>query len=276
MAWSTRELAELAGTTVRAVRHHHEIGLLDAPRRHANGYKQYGVAHLVRTLRIKRLTDLGFSLLEIADMGATDKHPEEALRRLDAELAQSLERLRRMRVEVGQILDQAAPVDVPLELGAAICDLDLSDADRSLLVVMSRVLDPTVINAFAATLHTLPTNPAAAAFDDLPADADESTRRDLAERLLPQIRGLRPRLPGLLDADTSSGVAASAARTIDMAVGDLYNPAQIDVLRRVRHRRRSLLRLAPVPAPDRPAMVDLDERPTDHRRSALGSWGAVA
>jgi hypothetical protein len=36
VAWSTRETAELAGTTVRAVRHYHQIGLLDelARRRH--------------------------------------------------------------------------------------------------------------------------------------------------------------------------------------------------------------------------------------------------
>jgi hypothetical protein len=54
VAWSTREIAELAGTTVRAVRHYHEVGLLDEPKRRANGYKQYGVAHLIRLLRIKR------------------------------------------------------------------------------------------------------------------------------------------------------------------------------------------------------------------------------
>uniref|UniRef100_UPI0037167E9A MerR family transcriptional regulator n=2 Tax=Bacillati TaxID=1783272 RepID=UPI0037167E9A len=53
MAWSTRELAELAGTSLRAVRHYHEVGLLEEPERRANGYKQYGVAHLVRALRIR-------------------------------------------------------------------------------------------------------------------------------------------------------------------------------------------------------------------------------
>lgn len=46
MAWSTRQVSELAGTSLRAVRHHHEIGLLDEPDRGPNGYKQYGVAHL--------------------------------------------------------------------------------------------------------------------------------------------------------------------------------------------------------------------------------------
>ena len=79
MAWSTRELAELTGTTLRTVRHHHEVGLLTEPERRANGYKQYGVAHLVRVLQVKRLTDLGFSLTQIADMDGTDDHPEEAL-----------------------------------------------------------------------------------------------------------------------------------------------------------------------------------------------------
>ena len=41
------------------------------PDRSSNNYKQYGVAHLVRLVRIKRLTDLGFSLPQIAAMGGT-------------------------------------------------------------------------------------------------------------------------------------------------------------------------------------------------------------
>ncbi|MFD2466244.1 MerR family transcriptional regulator [Amycolatopsis silviterrae] len=44
------------------MRHYHEVGLLAEPERLANGYKQYGVVHLVRLLRIKRLVGLGFSL----------------------------------------------------------------------------------------------------------------------------------------------------------------------------------------------------------------------
>ncbi len=52
MAWSTRQLAALAGTTLRAVRHYHEVGLLDEPERASNGYKQYRTEHLLRLLRI--------------------------------------------------------------------------------------------------------------------------------------------------------------------------------------------------------------------------------
>ncbi|WP_424188107.1 MerR family transcriptional regulator [Actinokineospora sp. G85] len=107
MAWSTKQLADLAGTTLRAVRHYHEVGLLAEPERRANGYKSYGVTHLVRVLRIKRLSELGFSLSQIAAMDDSDQRPEEELRALDAELAATIERLQRVRAELGVILDGA-------------------------------------------------------------------------------------------------------------------------------------------------------------------------
>ncbi len=72
VGWSTNQLADLAGTTLRTIRHYHEVGLLAEPERQANGYKSYGVPHLVRVLRIKRLTGLGLSLTEIADLGDED------------------------------------------------------------------------------------------------------------------------------------------------------------------------------------------------------------
>ncbi|WP_327248591.1 MerR family transcriptional regulator [Streptomyces sp. NBC_01320] len=75
MGWSTRQLAELAGTTLRAIPHYHEIGLLAEPERRSNGYKSYGVPHLVRVLRIKHLTGLGLSLTQIAELGAPTNTP---------------------------------------------------------------------------------------------------------------------------------------------------------------------------------------------------------
>lgn len=84
MAWSTRELAELAGVSPRAIRHWHDMRILPVPSRRANGYKQYGNGHLVRVLRIKRLTDLGFRLEQIGellsreDAGREDADGEDA------------------------------------------------------------------------------------------------------------------------------------------------------------------------------------------------------
>ncbi|QFG22294.1 MerR family transcriptional regulator [Actinomadura sp. WMMB 499] len=235
MAWSTRELAELAGTSLRAVRHYHEVGLLEEPERRANGYKRYGVAHLVRVVRIKRLTELGFSLQQIAAMGDGDDHPEEALRTLDAELAATIERLRRARVELGVLLRKAAPTDLPPDLAPAATRAAMPDSDRSFVVVMTRVLGPRGMQAYADMLRSPSTDPVALEFEELPADADEPTRDALAERLAPFVRGLYAEHPGLstMTGDAPRG-EGHARQALDTALEDLYNPAQVDVLRRTR------------------------------------------
>lgn len=233
MAWTTREIADLAGTSLRAVRHYHDVGLLPEPERRANGYKQYGVAHLVRLVRIKRLADLGFSLPQIAAMGDSDDHPEQALRHLDAELAATIERLQRVRDEVGLLLDQSAPTDLPPDFAAAAAVSTMTDADRSLVVVLSRVLGPRGVQVYADLMKQAPDDPAASEFDDLPADADDTTRLALAERLAPYIWAITQAHPGLLDSRSDAPRGAQFAdRAIDAAMTDLYNPAQLDVLRR--------------------------------------------
>jgi DNA-binding transcriptional MerR regulator len=233
VAWSTREIAELAGTSLRAVRHYHQVGLLAEPERRSNGYKQYGVAHLVRLVRIKRLTDLGFSLPQIAAMGDTDDHPEEALRDLDAELASTIERLQRARDELGLILERSAPTDLPPEFVPRDTVAKLTEADRSLVVVLTRVLGPKGMEVYADILQNAPDEPSVSSFDHLPVDADESTRQDMAERIVPYIRALYAAHPGLRDVRTDApGGARFADETITEAMSELYNSAQLDVLRR--------------------------------------------
>jgi DNA-binding transcriptional MerR regulator len=234
VAWSTRELAELAGTSLRAVRHYHEVGLLAEPPRRANGWKQYGVAHLVRLLRIKRLTDLGVSLPQIAAMGDDSEHPAETLRALDAELAATVERLQRARVEIGAILRQVAPTDMPIEFASGNI-ARLSGASRAGATVMSRVLGPEGLQAYAAELEREDSDPIGAEFESLPADADEPTRQDLARRLAPVVGAVYDRC-SLQDfyADAPRG-AHFALSTAVKAVADLYNAAQLDVLRRLGH-----------------------------------------
>jgi DNA-binding transcriptional MerR regulator len=234
MAWSTREIAELAGTSLRAVRHYHEVGLLEEPARRANGYKQYGVAHLVRLLRIKRLVDLGFSLSQISAMGDDDDHPDDALRTLDAELAATIERLQRIRVELGLILRQGTPTDLPPEFASVAAGTEMSDADRSLVVVMSRVLGPRRLQAYADMLRDMPTDPTDREFQDLSGDADERTRQDLAERMAPYVRDIYAKHPGLTAPDTDAPRGERfVKRTAGAAMRELYNPAQLDVLQRL-------------------------------------------
>lgn len=231
MAWSTREIADLAGTSLRAVRHYHEVGLLAEPERRTNGYKQYGVAHLVRLLRIKRLVDLGFSLAQIAEMGDDDHHPEQALRTLDAELASTVEQLQRARIELGLILRHRSSTDMP----AGLVPTDgLSEADRSLVAVMTRVLGPQRLEAYAELLRSATSDPTDGEFDELPADAAEDVRQDLADRMAPHVHRVRQEHSAIAPEPETRPADRLAEQTAAKAMRELYNPAQLDVLRRVR------------------------------------------
>lgn len=68
-------------------------------------------------------------------------------------------------------------------------------------------------------------------FDTLPPDADEQTRDRLAERFAPELRKLFADHPALakLHADAPRG-ERFAQKTLGLALADLYNPAQLDVM----------------------------------------------
>lgn len=231
MGWSTRQIADLAGITLKSVRHYHDVGLLDEPERASNGYKQYSVTHLVRLLQIKRLSALGFSLADIAAQGDGRDHPEQALRTLDAELGATIERLQRARLEIAMLLHDSLPTDLPLELGPAAAHL--TTADRQFITFASTVLSPTALDAYHDLLRSTPQLPTDPEFDDLPADADSATTRDLAERMAPHVRRLATRFPALFADTETGGDRQRVTHALAVAVEDLYNPAQRDVLRQV-------------------------------------------
>jgi DNA-binding transcriptional MerR regulator len=60
------EIAGLAGTTTRTLRHYHAIGLIAEPDRDAPGDRRYGAADLVNLVRIRRLRALDMPLEQIA------------------------------------------------------------------------------------------------------------------------------------------------------------------------------------------------------------------
>jgi DNA-binding transcriptional MerR regulator len=66
MDWSIQQIARLAGTTSRTLRHYGEIGLLPATRVGVNGYRYYDQAALARLQRILMLRELGLGLSDIA------------------------------------------------------------------------------------------------------------------------------------------------------------------------------------------------------------------
>jgi len=236
VAWSTSQLADLAGTTLRTIRHYHDVGLLAEPERRANGYKSYGVTHLVRVLRIKRLADLGLSLTQIAELGDEDEHPGAALRELDAELGATIERLQRIRVELALILRQETPTDLPPGIAATVAEADLSPQDRAATVVIAQLLSPQALATYTEVLKGHSKDIAIAEFDNLPADADEETRQRLADRMsaLPYVREMRAAFPDAARMYGDSPLGEKfATQTMAKVVVELYNKAQIDVLIRM-------------------------------------------
>ncbi|MFC7621443.1 MerR family transcriptional regulator [Microlunatus sp. GCM10028923] len=231
MAWSTQQLADLAGTTVKAIRYYHQLGLLELPERRSNGYKQYAVGHLVRLLQIRRLSELGVPLADVATMGRADEDPDAAIQVLDAELEATVNRLNRVRAELAVIMKHRAPAYVPPEF--APISRDLSDRQRSLLMVYSTLFSDESKEQFRA-LVSQPDDGTEADFDALPEDADDETIERLAERLLPMVIKSRADNPWARDplADSPHG-AKQAGETMAQAIVDLYHPAQLRVLKRL-------------------------------------------
>jgi DNA-binding transcriptional MerR regulator len=68
MDWSIQQIARLAGTTSRTLRHYGDLGLLEPTRIGANGYRYYDQAALTRLQRILLLRELGLALPAIAEI----------------------------------------------------------------------------------------------------------------------------------------------------------------------------------------------------------------
>jgi DNA-binding transcriptional MerR regulator len=77
MEWSIQEIAKLAGTTSRTLRHYDATGLVPPSRVGANGYRYYDAAALVRLQRVLLLRELGLGIGAISDVlggGRDDVH----------------------------------------------------------------------------------------------------------------------------------------------------------------------------------------------------------
>ncbi|UOE42993.1 MerR family transcriptional regulator [Agromyces larvae] len=100
MDWSIQEVARLAGTTSRTLRHYDDLGLLPPSRVGANGYRYYDRAALVRLQRILLLRDLGLGLPAIADVLDGQRSEVRALAGHLEWLRQERERLARQIASV--------------------------------------------------------------------------------------------------------------------------------------------------------------------------------
>lgn len=231
--WSTRQLAELAGVTYRAIRHWHERGLLPEPTRLSNGYKQYDAQHLVVAVRIARLAALGFSLDNIAVMLESDEHAQASLRRLRSELDERIRELSKMRRDVDGLIARGGAPDLTPEAGMALEALGTDKASRNISILLSRLFSKEDLIGFAATLQ----NPAAdmerfnRKLFDLAEDASEGEIELVCREGVAAIAHLRAEVGDDLPSfDTQVG-EEEGARAVRTLMEASMNTAQRQVLK---------------------------------------------
>lgn len=198
--------------------------------RYRSVLKCYGLSHLVRLLRIRRLAELGVPLSQIGEVGAGGDSTPDALRQLDAELAARIERLHRARSDIAAILRDSAPADVPA--GFESVAARLSEADSSIIHIYTQLYDEDAMTDLRRMVEA-DTDFIGDDIDVLPPDADEETRQRLAERLAPILARNLIDYPWLSDpvAHLSKSEHVTQQTFIE-AVIELYNTAQLDVLHR--------------------------------------------
>lgn len=118
MEWSIHQIARLAGTTSRTLRHYGDVGLLEPSRVGANGYRYYDQTGLLALQRILLLRQLGLGLPRIREVMARQADPAEALaghlrslrreqQRLDDQISAVQDTLRRLTEGEGLMAEEA-------------------------------------------------------------------------------------------------------------------------------------------------------------------------
>lgn len=214
------ELADLAGVTVRTLRHYHQIGLLPEPPRTSGDYRQYDVGHLVRVLRITRLTALGVPLSALPEVLDDPTAAEELLDQLDRQAAAEIERLTARRASIDVLRSTGTPPDLPPELSAwqaapgSDVPAEMVRYEREQLILMAHLLGEKGVTGLAALLD-VPDGTKAALdslterFYGLDADTPDHEVAALIDEWVEQLRpivtttedmsSLNPLAPTLLD-----------------------------------------------------------------------------
>ena len=104
--WSIQEIARVANTTSRTLRHYDEVGLVSPSRVGDNGYRYYDRAALVRLQRVLMLREMGLSIPAITEMLADQVDAAAALESHLVWLGETRERVSRQMATVQKTIDQ--------------------------------------------------------------------------------------------------------------------------------------------------------------------------
>ncbi|WP_036964560.1 MerR family transcriptional regulator [Promicromonospora kroppenstedtii] len=197
------DAAAFAGTTPRAIRHYHEMGLLPEPERGGDDRRRYGYEDMIRLLWIRRMADAGIALDDIRDaFGSTPAGPDDdgiaaVLERLDETLVAQEAELGRQRAAVQRMRAQGSRAGLLADVVTSrLSDLPegaLRQADLDTLLVTERIFGPLGAAVQAGRFLVLAADPelraasdrvdaAEEALDDTVAVDDPRVARVAAER----------------------------------------------------------------------------------------------
>ncbi|GAB3618043.1 MerR family transcriptional regulator [Okibacterium endophyticum] len=181
------DAASFVGTTPRAIRHYHEIGLLPEPERGSDDRRRYGYEEMIRLLWIRKMADAGIALDDIRDAFA-DTAPAGAdsarnvvgiLERLERTLVAQEAELQRQRTAVQRMRTRGSRMgllsDVVTSRLESLPEGSLRQADLDSLLVTERIFGPLGAAVQATRFIALATHPGL---------REESDRIDAAEEAL--------------------------------------------------------------------------------------------
>jgi DNA-binding transcriptional MerR regulator len=137
-----KELANQTGVAAETIRYYEAVGLLPAPKRAANNYREYGVADVERLRFIASARNLGLSPVDIAEILAARDQGIAPCERVLSALDQSLVDLDR------RLADMLALRETLLSLRQEGANLPLDDVQGEQCVCY-------LIKAFGETGHVL-------------------------------------------------------------------------------------------------------------------------
>ncbi|MET8828153.1 MerR family transcriptional regulator [Streptomyces sp. NPDC004610] len=222
------DAAAFAGTTPRAIRHYHQIGLLPEPERGADGRRRYGYDDMIRLLWIRKMANAGISLHDMRSAFDGARDIEESLGRLEDTLAAQEADIRRQRAAVQRLRAVGSPLGL---LSSLVTDRlsqlptgALRPSDLDAMLITERIFGPLGAAVQASVFIALATHP------DLRAEAD---RLDAADAALddsvdphdPRVEELAARHcahhKALLQATEADGLDAAEERLFEIYDADL-------------------------------------------------------
>lgn len=175
------DAAVFAGTTPRAIRHYHQIGLLPEPERGVDGRRRYGYDDMIRLLWVRKMAEAGISLDDMRAAFEETRDIGEVLGRLEQTLAAQEADIKRQRAAVQRLQAVGSPLGLLSELVTdRLRDLPpgtLRPADLEALLVTERVFGPLGAAIQASAFIVLATHPGLRAEQDR-LDAAEAALDD--------------------------------------------------------------------------------------------------